>query len=397
MATLNFKRFSHVNDLKAIHHDSLVRFLAPHAAYLGAKGFALPSEGSSDGFDYEALTSLFLSTDDMPQDLVEALYQVNEMATPEGMQDLLERCEDAGVGLVLGEEPAPTDVAVQAWLQAPEIFERAHNEYQLDRPRSFESFFNPDSNSVPAIKVPSAVTLKGMEAALTEWFDRKKCGKTVTILPFERDDGLWFLIRRGEPIKRQGAVLDGKSGSVVYRPEKHDVLVYTPALAELRISPVTKKERELYLSVFGKHLFEDDEFFSERGKYTLEPLRRDGEDSLVCSDIEGLDDIVLQEVRIKWGGQHKEFETRRAEDLFAAYEARKKDLPRHAPLVLAKFRVTFANTKKTRVLVIYPPNKINIKRHDDSTVLDAWMAKRGFILNQTSEEDVENDVSVACS
>lgn len=106
---------------------------------------------------------------------------------------------------------------------------------------------------------------------------------------------------------------------------------------------------------------------------------------------------MLQEVRIKWGGQHKEFETRRAENLFAAYEARENKLPRHAPLVLAKFRVTFSNTKKTRVLVICPPNKINIKRHDDNTVLDTWMAKRGFILNQTSEEDVENDVSVACS
>ena len=59
MATLNFKRFSHVNDLKAIHPESLVRFLTPHAPYLGAKGFALPSEGSSDGFEYEALTDLF--------------------------------------------------------------------------------------------------------------------------------------------------------------------------------------------------------------------------------------------------------------------------------------------------------------------------------------------------
>lgn len=67
MATLNFKRLSHANDLKAIHHESLVRFLAPHASYLGAKGFLLPPEGSFDGFDYEALTSLFLSTDDMPQ------------------------------------------------------------------------------------------------------------------------------------------------------------------------------------------------------------------------------------------------------------------------------------------------------------------------------------------
>ncbi|MEA5087803.1 hypothetical protein [Solidesulfovibrio sp.] len=397
MATLNFKRFSHVDDLKAIHLDSLIRFLEPHAAYFAAKGFILPSEGSPDDFDYEALTSLFISTDDMPPDLVEALYQVNEMATPEGMQDLLERCEEVGVELVLGEEPAPTDVAVQTWLQAPEIFERAHNEYQLDRPRSFESFFNPAGIHVPPLKMPTLAILRAMEADLTEWFDRKKCGKTVKVMPFERDDGFWFLIRRGEPIRRQGAVLDGKSGSVVYRPEKHDVLVYTPALAELRISPVTKKERELYLKVFGNHLFKDESFFSERGKYTLEPLRRDGEDSLVCSDIEGIEEIVFQEVRIAWGGQYKEFETRRAEDLFAAYEERDKELPPHAPLILAKFKVTFANTKKTRKLVICPPNKINIKRHDDSTVLDAWMAKRGFILNQTSEEDVEDDVSVACS
>lgn len=396
MATLKFKHFSQVDDLKAIHQHSLLAFLKPHEAFFTAKGLVLPTEGAQD-FDYQALTSLFISTDDLPQDLIEALYQVNEMATPEGMQDILERCDGAEVELFLQEDPAPTDVAVQAWLQAPEIFERAHNEYQLDRPRSFESFFNPDSQNISPIKVPSPDKLKSMESALTEWFSRRHCGETVTILPFERDGSLWFLIRRGEPIKRQGAVLDGKSSSVVYRPEKHDVLVYTPALAELRISPVTKKERELYLRVFGKHLFENDQFFSERGKYTLEPLRRDGEDSLVCSDIEGLDDIVLQEVRIRWGQQHKEFETRRAEDLFAAYKAREMELPKYAPLILAKFKVTFANTKKTRVLVICPPNRINIKRHDDSTLLDAWMAKRGFILNQKSEGDVEQDVSVACS
>ncbi|ADK85961.1 conserved hypothetical protein [Desulfarculus baarsii DSM 2075] len=397
MATLNFKRFSHVDDLKVVHLHSLIRFLEPHAAYFAAKGFILPSEGSPDDFDYEALTSLFISTDDMPQDLVEALYQVNEMATPEGMQDILERCEEAGVELALGEEPAPTDVAVQTWLQAPEIFERAHNEYQLDRPRSFESFFNPAGKHVSPLKMPTLAILRAMEADLTEWFDRKKCGKTVKVMPFERDDGLWFLVRRGEPIKRQGAVLDGKSGSVVYRPEKHDVLVYTPALAELRISPVTKKERELYLRVFGKHLFEGDDFFSERGKYTLEPLRRDGKESLVCSDITGLDEIVLREIRIAWGGRHKEFETRRADDIFAAYEEKGRELPRHAPLVLAKFKVNFPDTKKTRALVIYPPNKINIKRHDDSAVLDAWMAKRGFILNQASEEEIEDDVSMAGS
>jgi len=59
MATLNFKRFSHVNDLKTIHPESLARFLTPHAPYLGAKGFTLPPEGSSNGFDCEALTSLF--------------------------------------------------------------------------------------------------------------------------------------------------------------------------------------------------------------------------------------------------------------------------------------------------------------------------------------------------
>ena len=68
MATLNFKRFSHVDDLKAVHLDSLIRFLEPHAAYFAAKGFILPSEGSPGGFEYEAMASLFVSTDDRPQD-----------------------------------------------------------------------------------------------------------------------------------------------------------------------------------------------------------------------------------------------------------------------------------------------------------------------------------------
>ncbi|MCB2189608.1 MAG: hypothetical protein KQJ78_24595 [Deltaproteobacteria bacterium] len=68
MAMFNFKRFSHVDDLKAVRPNFLVNFLAPYSAYFAAKGITLPQKGLPGGFEYEAMASLFVSTDDRPQD-----------------------------------------------------------------------------------------------------------------------------------------------------------------------------------------------------------------------------------------------------------------------------------------------------------------------------------------
>jgi hypothetical protein len=48
-------------------------------------------------------------------------------------------------------------------------------------------------------------------------------------------------------------------------------------------------ERRCYRTEFGRHLFGDADRFREIPRYTLEPLREWGEETLVCTDVEGLD------------------------------------------------------------------------------------------------------------
>lgn len=160
-----------------------------------------------------------------------------------------------------------------------------------------------------------------------------------------REDGIWFLVRHGEPYKREGSLENGESTSVLYRPEKHDVVVYDPAIGEIRINARSKGEKELYRTRFGLHLFGDKEFFPGKSKYTLEPLRTDGKASLACTDIDGIEWIRLREVQFYWGGPQHEIETRKADDYFAVLEARGRSLPTKARIIRAGFLIKFADSK----------------------------------------------------
>ena len=203
---------------------------------------------------------------------------------------------------------------------------------------------------------------------------------------------MWFLVRHGQPFKREGSLKkEGQSSSVYYRPEKHDVLVYNPLIGELRINAETKGVRDLYRVKFGLHLFRDEHYFPGMAKYTLEPLRDEGAASLICSDIDGMEWVKLTEIRYLWGGSQNELEIRKAADIFAALAAREMPMPRRAPIVGATFSVKFAEAKSPRSVSLYPPNVAKFTRDNDGAVVEEWFSRRGFILAGQAEanEDTE--------
>ena len=83
-------------------------------------------------------------------------------------------------------------------------------------------------------------------------------------------------------------------------------------IGEIRMNAETKGEKELYRKKFGLHLFGNEEFFSERSRFDLEPLRQIGEEALLCDDVEGIEYVRLKEVQFFWGGAHKDIEIRRS-------------------------------------------------------------------------------------
>ena len=279
MPTFNLRRFSQPDTLKAVTVQNLTRFLYPHAHYFSNRGFTIPPpETEADGFDYDTLADILMTPDDhVPSDLVEVLHLVNEMSTSEAMDELLREADVEGIVIDSRPDPTPTDVAIQVYFQNPRLLESKHSEQLLTRARTFQ-YFQAKDNENTDLAPPSEDVIRALETDLDNWFVEHNRGRGSRVFHYVREDGMWFLVRHGEPCKREGSMLDGEPGCVYYRPGKHDVLIYQPTTGEIGINAGTKSEVNLYKRMFGLHLFGNEEFFPGDGKYTLKPLRDSGAD-----------------------------------------------------------------------------------------------------------------------
>ena len=382
MATLNLRRFSNPETLKTIDRSTILDFLKPHRKFFSDKSCPLPPKFSSDEIDYEAMASILIAPDStMPTELMNALFFIHEMATVEGMDMLLKELEEQNLQLQNShDKQSPSDIAVQVWMDHQDILERKHAEQFMEHPRSFE-YYQSDVDPLPPFKNPSEATLKAFQDEMDDWFEKKKRGRGSRVFLYPRDGDVWFLIRHGDPFRREGR-MDGDEPSVLFRPEKFDVLVYDGALGEIRVNANSKGEKELYRTKFGKHLFGDEEFFQNEGKYTLEPLRTDGADSLECIDVEGLDSVKLREIQYLRGGAHNDIEIRKSDDMFASLKDRNQSIPPKAPILGVSFHVKFTDSKKQRTVRLRPPRNAQYGRDSDSLIIEDWLTKRGFIKNR---------------
>lgn len=396
MATLNPRRFAQPDTLKSIAPERLIAFLKPFSPYLADRGLYLPDAAGSD-MDYGRLSGILMNPDEnTPAGMVDALYFVHEMATTDEMDRLLEAAREAGLALDDTPASSPADVAVQVWLQDRGLLERKHAEVMVLRPKSFE-YFAGKAGGPQGIPKPTAKQLEAIQADLDAWFVEHKrgVGSKVFVFPDEANGKAWILVRHGMSMKREGATKDGESSSVYYRPEVHDVLVYDANLDEVGIHTGTKGERTLYRKVFGAHLFKDDAYFPDGEKFTLQPLIDDGADSMVCTDVDGIEWVRLKEVQRYWGGKQKEIETRRADDLFAAMAARSASFPAGAKLIRAVFLVKFEDAKTPRTVTIRPKNIASYSRDEDGVRIEKWLVNRGFALAPEPEGDEDEPTNAA--
>lgn len=115
MPTFRLRHFAAPEALKAMAPSRLIALLSGFSDYLSAREFTLPANGAD--IDYESLNRILMTPDDsVPPSMVDALYFVDEMAHPEGMDRILDEAALREIDLQLEENPTPADVAVAAWL-----------------------------------------------------------------------------------------------------------------------------------------------------------------------------------------------------------------------------------------------------------------------------------------
>lgn len=395
MATFTLRHFSSAESLQAVQAKHLLQLLERHTTYFEARGVDL-GKVNGHGPDYEAISGVLMTPDEQtPNALIDDLYYVDEMATPNAMDGLLDAAKAAGLDLDVGDEPTPADVAVQVRLHAPALLEQKHAEYfLLQRRRTFE-YFQSKAGVDTKYRAPNAKKQRAFEDTLGIRLEAMKRGRTCKLFVFPRTDGVWFLVRRGDPFKREGSIEKSGTTSVYYRPEKYDVVKYDQALGELSVNAEgNKKLVALFRELLGELLFGDPSRFQDVPKYSLDPLQDDGADALICSDVNGIDTITLKEVQIFWGGAQGEVETRRAKNLFEALKARKKDLPK-GPLVKASFLVKFTDAKTPRTVTVRRGNVASYTRDPDAAVVEEWLTRRGFVTTAPEAQDADVAPAVA--
>jgi hypothetical protein len=135
-------------------------------------------------------------------------------------------------------------------------------------------------------------------------FARKNRGRGVWVFAYPQEDRtIWFLVRHGDPYRRENILARGEQSSVAFRPLKFDVVIFDSALGELRVHAKQPWEVRDFRLEFGLYLFGDMNFFSAAPKYTLDPLRTDGPESLRCAELCGIKHVTLREVYLLWGGK----------------------------------------------------------------------------------------------
>ena len=391
MATFNLRKFTDPSWLQSISAPRMIAFLSRWRAYLATRGFDLADTGAIE-IDYPALSKALLAADaTTPTEMIDALYYVHESSDPEDQEELQAKATAKDLKIVHDPTATPADYAVDVWSVDPDLLREAHAETLARRQQSFQYHGGKSSKGRRFPHIPDS-RRRAMESALDDWFDQHRRGRGCRLLVFIHRPIVWILVRHGRPMRREASHGDdGTSKTEFYRPQQHDILIYDEQADEIGVHAETVGERKLYLRVLGQHLFGDADYFPQVPKYTLAPLVEHGRGALACADVEGIDEVRLIEYRKYWGGEFKESEIRRAEDIFGALEKRAGDHKVTGQLSAAAFKIRFADSPRERRLVIRAPASARYERDTDSTLVESWLRARGFILSRFSDLDDDDE------
>jgi hypothetical protein len=385
MSTFNPRLFTNHDRLKSIAPTHLISLFKPWADYLANRGIVLPDSGDVE-FPFEALSRvLMMPTDATPPGMIDALYFIDENTSDSTIDDLIEIAREHRLNIDSHAKVTVADVAVQIWIAKSDVLKARHSRSVAFNQKSF-TYFAGKANQPRGLTIPDSTRIEQIQNKLDEWFAEHGRGQASRIFFFPRESRVWIMIRHGMAMRREGSHQDdGESGIHCYRPQKHDVLVYDEALDEIGVHADTKGEIKVYREVLGLILFGRADYFAENSKFTLDPLIEHGPQALACDDIEGIDRIVLVELRRFWGGPFQKRETVAASDLFGDFGEEWQNRLRFGRLTSASFRFYFSGSSKGRLVKIRLPGTAGYDRDDDSALVEKWLAARGFLRKLEAE------------
>lgn len=396
MASFNPKVFIRPDGLKRIANVNLIALLEPWREYFAGRHFDFPNDPEQD-FPHDGLAKILLTYDpDMPAELMNGLYYIDEAASDETLEWLLERAAEEGIGVSPGGKPTSADVAVQIYLARPSILEARTVKAIAFNKSAFQYYPGRHENGREPPDV-SEEHLALMAEIMNPWFDGKLKGRGVHVFVFRKENKFWLVIRHGKLAVREGKhEEDGETGAAFFRPQKHDVVIYDAAVDILGINAETKGEKDLYRQTLGDLVFGKAKYFSDGDVFTLAPIRTIGPPLLKCQDIEGVTRVRLLEVVRVIPGDPPQIDIKRSSHLFQSLGTSWQEALGRGRITSAKFGFLFEDSSRERSVHI----RLDSARYDrdsDAERVEAWLNERGFFDIQRETDVIDEDEPAVAS
>jgi hypothetical protein len=354
------------------------------------------AQPAKDDEYYKELANVFMRPEGIPVPLHEALYFIKGLDNQGGLDRIVEAANAGRLKIDLAEESSIADKALQAWLQNERLVKQMHVEVGLDASKSF-LHFQAQTAKKPTMKEFAKVR-DDIEASLAVVFEDAGRGYWSEVSCHVRGKDVVFVVRHGEPFRRETKRVKDGTEPLFYWPSSQDLVVYNEEYWDLRMNVQSRWQKKAYAENFGHWLFGDAHLFKEAPLYTLEPLRARGYDVLQ-GEAYGIDTIRLVELHSGVDEETNDVRIRRADDVLAAYqregaeagaEAENGSLLEGEPLLLAKFAVKFRDSGRERVVTVNPPNRAKYTQDRDGQCVTAWLRGAEFVLprqeRQASDE-----------
>ena len=143
----------------------------------------------------------------------------------------------------------------------------------------------------------------------------------------------------------------------------------------------------------GKHIFGNEEYFSEQKKLSLEKLRDVDNAAHNFATTDGVEDVKLVEIHYDWGG---ETEIRKSGNLLNTLIRKNgQESTKRAAINFAKFSVKFEGVKKARPIDIRAGNRATFSRDEDFLVVEDWITDQGLVEPRPSKHEAAQYVEYA--
>ncbi|MDP3722717.1 MAG: hypothetical protein Q8R91_04375 [Candidatus Omnitrophota bacterium] len=377
MARLRFKRFSDLAFLQSINKPRyLVPLLAPFTEYFTRQGLDLSQLANDDATDRKLLEFFTKPDEDMPGDLLELLYVLDDLADDSGHDRILNEVVQCGESLDgLSGELTCGEYAIAVYQAKPGLIQAC---YEKTVHRKIKNYAEFQSASGARLTLAAARHGKAaLEQALAAWFDGRNRGMVCEMYPYQEGSEIRFIVTHGQTYRSEGSIDKNlRKSRVAYRPQKHDSIIYDTQTGILKLNAQSLPEKEEYRKQFGRVYFNDPDHFPSGDIYTLTPMQAA---SFELSLPHGIASAQLCEVWIQITDDRNVLQITKGYDLLRSAKSRAFPNLAVGEIVRAAFRVKYSGGGKARRLDVRPSN-IAIYDHDrDGAAAEAFLRANRFM------------------